>query len=208
MAKNLCAAAEMEVVQTPGLPRCLTSRSRLVPALPQEQRVEPLPAAIRLESAPQSPVAALGSILQMAQEIFRKAASGSFPVLASLFLFWLLSPSQLFCLPTTRFSFSIFSSSLLVLASGSEIFSISLQPELVRAPQSRGSILALGLPPLRRQILSPISIWEPAIRPASAMLRSRSLPFLLPVSPSGSGSVISWAWGTRFVSSSTCLFLL
>ena len=87
--------------------------------------MELLPVAIRLESAPQSPVAALGSSLQMAQGIFLEAALESFPVLAFLFLFWLLLLSQLFCLLMMRFSFAIFSCPF-VLASESGTFSISL----------------------------------------------------------------------------------
>ena len=206
MAKNLCAAVVMEVVQAPGLPQYLISRSRPAPVLPEGRRVELWPGAIRLELAPQSPVVASGTTPQMAQETLLEAAPGSFPVLAFLFLFCLLSLSQLFLFLTTRFSFAIFSSSLLVLASGSEISWISLKRQLVWARQSRGSVLAFGLPPLR-QVLSPTSIFEkPAIPLTRAILRFRSSPFLLPISPSG--SVISWAMGTHSVSSSTCLFPL
>jgi hypothetical protein len=88
--------------------------------------VELLAVAIPLASERQPPVVAVESNPQMAPQLFLEAASGSFPALAFLLLFWLLSPSQLFSLSMTPFSFAIFSSDPLVLASGWEIFSISL----------------------------------------------------------------------------------
>ena len=70
MAKNLCAAVVMEVVQAPGLPQYLISRLQLVPVLPQEQRVELWSAAMRPELAPQLPEVAAGSNPQMVPRIF------------------------------------------------------------------------------------------------------------------------------------------
>ena len=150
MAKNLSAAAVEEEAQNPGLPRYLISQLQPVPALPQEQRVELLPVAIPLALARQPPVVAVDSNPQMALQLFLEAASESFPALAFLSLLWLLSPSNLFCLSTTPFSFAIFSSHPLVLASGWEIFSISLEQQLI---QAFPSVLALASPPLPRQIL-------------------------------------------------------
>ncbi len=109
MAKSLCAAAVVEVVQNPALPRHLISQLQPALALPQEQRVELLPVAIPLALARQPPVVAVDSNPQMARQLFLEAASGSFPALVFLFLLWLLSPSKLFCLSTTPFSFAIFS---------------------------------------------------------------------------------------------------
>src|SRR4029450_7325067 len=151
MAKNLSAAAVEEEAQNLGLPRYLISQLQPVPALPQEQRVELLPVAILLASARQPPVVAVDSNLEMAPQRFLEAASGSFPALAFLFLFWLFSPSQIFCLSTTPFSFAIFSSLPLVLASGWKVFSISLAQQLI---QAFPSVLALASPPLPQQILS------------------------------------------------------
>ena len=152
MAKNLSAAAVEEEAQNPGLPRYLISQSQPVPVLPQEQRVELLPVAIPLASArqPRKP-SGRGSNPRMALQLFLEAASESFPALAFLFLLWLLSPLQLFCLSTTPSSFAIFSSHPLVLASGWKIFSISLEQPLIRAFPS---VWALASPPLPHQILS------------------------------------------------------
>ena len=127
MARNLCAAVAEEEAQNPGLPRYLISQLQPAPALPQEQRVELLSVAILRASARQPFVLAVDSNPQMAPQLFLEAGSESFPAVAFPFLFRLLSPSQIFCLSTTPFSFAIFSSHPLVLASGWEIFSISLQ---------------------------------------------------------------------------------
>ena len=207
MAKNLCAAAVEEEAQNPGLPRYLIFRLQPVPALLPEQRVELLPMATAPELArhPQKP-SGRGSSPRMAPLVFLEAASESFPALAFLFLFWLLSPSQIFYLWTTPFSFAIFSSHLLVLASGWETFSISLEPQLIQAFRS---VLALAFPLLPPQILSPASpCYDPAILLTFARLRRVPFPssnLLLPASLSGSDLVISRVPGKRSVSSSTCL---
>ena len=145
MAKNLCAAEAKEEAQDPGLPRYLISQLQPVPVLPQE-RVELLPAAIPLALARQPRVMAVKSNPQVAQQLFPEVASGSFLALAFLLLFWLLSPSQIFCLSTTPFSFAIFSSHSLVLASGWEIFSISLEQQLIQAFPSVLALASLPLP--------------------------------------------------------------
>ena len=199
MAKNLFAAAAVEEAQNPGLARYPISQLQPVPALPQEQRVELLPGAIPRASARQPPVVAVKSNPQMAPQLFLEAASGSFPALAFLFLLWLLSPSNLFCLSTTPFSFAIFFSHPLVLASGWEIFSISLEQQLI---QAFPSVLALASPPLPRQILS--FCCYPVILLALPTHRFCCSTLLLPASLSGSDLVISWVSGKPFVSSSTC----
>ena len=158
--------------------------------------MELLPVAIHLALARQPPVVEVKSNPQMAQQLFLEAASGSFPALAFLFLF---SPSQIFCLSTTPFSFAIFSSHPLVLASGWEIFSISFEQQLI---QAFPSVLSLAFPPLPRQILSLCCY-------AATLLTKPGHRFcwstlLSPASLSGSGLVISWVSGKRFVSSSTC----
>ena len=192
-----------------------------------------LTVAMPLASARQSHVAAVaGSRFQIVRQIFPKA-SESFPALAFLFLLWLLSPLQLFCFLTTPFSFAIFLSLVSVLASGLQISSISLKQVSVRAFRSA---LALELPSLPRQILSPTLIYEDAAMPlVLAMLQFRPPAFLLPVwllqldwvilllsqmpqfsssisplraSISGSGLVIPLVSGKRRVSSSTCLLPL
>src|SRR4029453_17387578 len=203
MAKNLCAAAVEEEAQNHGLPRYLISQLQPVPALPQEQRVELLPAAMPLASARQPSVVAMGSNPPMAPQHFLEAASGSFPALAFLFLFWLLSPSKLFCLSTTPFSFAIFSSHSLVLASGWKIFSISLEQQLIQAFLS---VLALASPPLPHQILS--FCCYPAILLTKPRHRFCCSTLPLPASLLGSDLVISWVSGKRFVASSTCLWPL
>ena len=187
-----------------------------------------LTVAMPLASARQSHVAVAGSRFQIVRQIFPKA-SESFPASAFLFLLWLLSPSQLFCFLTTPFSFAIFFSLVSVLASGLQISSISLKQVSVRAFRSA---LALELPSLPRQILSPTLIYEDAAMPlVLAMLQFRPPAFLLPVwllqldwvilllsqkpqfsssifplraSISGSGLVIPLVSGKRHVSSSTC----
>jgi hypothetical protein len=177
MAKNLSPAAVEEEAQNPGLPRYLISQLQPVPALPREQRVELLAVAIPLALARQPPVVAVKSNPQMAPQVFPEAVSESFPALGSLPLFWLLSPSQLFCLSTTPFSLAIFSSHPLVSASGWEIFSISLEQQLV---QAFPLVLALASPPLPRQILSPASFcYDAAI--LLTLVRLQRVP-----SPSGS----------------------
>ena len=199
MARNLCAAAVEEEARSPGLPRYLISQLQPVPALPQEPRVERLPVAIPLALARQPPVVAVDSNPQMAPQLFLEAASGSFPGVAFLFLFWLLSPSQLFCLSTTPFSFAIFSSHPLVLASGWEIFSISLAQQLI---QAFPSVLALASPPLPQQILS-FCCYE-AILLALPRHRFCCSSLLLQASLLGSDLVICRVSGKRSVSSSTC----
>ena len=199
MAKNLCAAAVEEEAQNPGLPRYLISQPQPVPALPQEQRVELLPVAIPMALARQPPVVALDANPQMAPQLFLEAASGSFPGVAFLFLFWLLSFSKLFCFSTTPFSFAIFSSHPLVLASAWEIFSISLAQQLI---QAFPSVLALASPPLPQQILSfccyaAILLTKPRDRFCCSTL-------LLQASLLGSDLVICRVSGKRSVSSSTC----
>src|SRR5436189_2612 len=118
MAKSLCAAAVVEVVQNPALPRHLISQLQPALALPQEQRVELLPVAISPEWARPAPVAPVKSTPQMTSQVFLEVASGSFPALAFLFLLWLLSTSRILCLLTTPFSFAIFSSHSLASATG------------------------------------------------------------------------------------------
>lgn len=177
MARNLSAAAVEEEAQNPGLPRYLISQSQPVPALPQEQRVELLPVAIPLASARQPPVVAVDSNPQMAPQPFLEAASGFFPALVFLFLRWLPSPLKLFCLSTTPFSFAIFSSHPLVLASGWEIFSISFEQQLI---QAFPSVLASASPPLPHQILSPASLcYDAAILLTLTMPPYPSSAFLL-----------------------------
>jgi hypothetical protein len=190
----------VEAVQNPGLPRYLISQLQPVPALPREQRVELLAVAIPLASERQPPVVAVDSNPQMAPPLFLEAASGSFPALAFLFLFWLLSPSKLFCLSMTPFSFAIFSSHPSVTASGWEIFSISLEHQLIQAFQS---VLALASPPLPQQILS-FCCYE-AILLALPRHRFCCPILLLPAPLLGSDLVISRVSGKRSVSSSTCL---
>src|SRR4029453_13617248 len=202
MAKNLSAAAVEEEAQNLGLPRYLISQLQPVPALPQEQRVELLPVAILLASARQPPVVAVDSNLQMAPQLFLEAASGSFPALAFLFLFWLFSPSQIFCLSTTPFSFAIFSSHPLVLASGWKVFSISLAQQLI---QAFPSVLALASPPLPQQILS---FCYEAILLALPKHRLCCSTLLLPAPLLGSDLVISRVSAMRSVSSSTCFWPL
>lgn len=147
-----------------------------------------------------------GSSPRMAPQVFLEAASESFPALAFLFLLWLLSPSQIFYLSPRPFSFAIFSSRPLVLASGWETFSISLEQQLIQAFRS---VLALAFPLLPPRILLPASLsYDPAILLTFARLRrvpSPSPNLLLPASPSGSDLVISRVPGKRSVSSSTCL---
>ena len=190
----------MEAVQNPGLPRYLISQLQLVPALPREQRVELLAVAIPLASERQPPVVAVDSNPQMAPQVFLEAASGSFPALAFPLPFWLLSPSKLFCLSTTPVSFAIFSSHSLVLASGWEIFSISLEQQLI---QVFPSVLALASPPLPQQILSFCCYPAILLTLPTHPFRCSTLPW--PVSLSGSDLVISWVSGKGSVSSSTCL---
>jgi hypothetical protein len=161
--------------------------------------VELFPVAIAPALARPPPAAAVESSPQMAPQVFLEAASESFPALVFLFLCWLLSLSQSFCLLRRPFSFAIFSSHLLVLALEWEIFSISLEQQLIQA-----SPLALASPPLARQILSPVSFcYDVAILLTLAMLPSQSLLALptyrfccptlrLPASLSESDSVISW----------------
>ena len=173
MARNLCAAAVEEEARSPGLPRYLISQLQPVPALPQEPRVERLPVAIPLALARQPPVVAVDSNPQMAP--------------------------QLFCLSTTPFSFAIFSSHPLVLASGWEIFSISLAQQLI---QAFPSVWALASPPLPHQILL-------FCRYAANLLTKPRHRFccstlLWQASLSGSDLVISWVSGKCSVSSSTC----
>ena len=165
--------------------------------------MELLPVAIFLALARQPRVVAVKSNPQMAQQLFLETASGSFPAVAFLFLFRLLSPLQIFCLSTTPFSFAIFSSHPLVLASGWEIFSISLGQQLI---QAFPSVLALASPPLPRQILS--LCCRAATLLTKAKHRFRCSTLLSPASLSGSDLVISRVSGKRFVSSSTCLRLL
>jgi len=159
-----------------------------------------------LASARQSHVAAVaGSRFQIVRQIFPKA-SESFPALAFLFLLWLLSPLQLFCFLTTPFSFAIFLSLVSVLASGLQISSISLKQVSVRAFRSA---LALELPSLPRQILSPTLIYEDAAMPlVLAMLQFRPPAFLLPVWLLQLDWVILLVSGKRRVSSSICLLPL
>ena len=197
MAKNLCAAEAKEEAQDPGLPRYLISQLQPVPVLLQE-RVELLPAAIALALARQALVMAVKSNPQVAQQLFPEVASGSFLALAFLLLFWLLSPSQIFCLSTTPFSFAIFSSHSLVLASGWEIFSISLEQQLI---QAFPWVLGLASLPLPRRILSlgcyaATRLTKPGHRFCCSTLLS---PALL-----GSDLAISRVSGKRSVSSSTC----
>jgi len=165
-----------------------------------------LTVAMPLASARQSHVAAVaGSRFQIVRQIFPKA-SESFPALAFLFLLWLLSPLQLFCFLTTPFSFAIFLSLVSVLASGLQISSISLKQVSVRAFRSA---LALELPSLPRQILSPTLIYEDAAMPlVLAMLQFRPPAFLLPVWLLQLDWVILLVSGKRRVSSSICLLPL
>ena len=164
-----------------------------------------LTVAIPLASARQSHVAVAGSRFQIVRQIFPKA-SESFPALAFLFLLWLLSPLQLFCFLTTPFSFAIFLSLVSVLASGLQISSISLKQVSVRAFRSA---LALELPSLPRQILSPTLIYEDAAMPlVLAMLQFRPPAFLLPVWLLQLDCVILLVSGKRRVSSSICLLPL
>ena len=198
MAKNLCAAEAKEEAQDPGLPRYLISQLQPVPVLPQE-RVELLPAAIPLALARQPRVMAVKSNPQVAQQLFPEVASGSFLALAFLLLFWSLSPSQIFCLSTTPFSFAIFSSHSLVLASGWEIFSISLEQQLI---QAFPSVLVLASLPLPRRILS-LGCYA-ATRLTKPGHRFCCSTLLSPASLLGSDLAISRVSGKRSVSSSTC----
>ena len=200
MAKSLCAAAEEEAAQNPGLPRYLISQLRLVPVLPQEQRVERLPVAIPPEWAQPAPVAPVKSNPQMTSQVFLEVASGSFPALAFLFLLWLLSTSRIFCLLTTPFSFAIFSLHPLVSASGWEIFSISLEQPLARAFPSILALASRHLP--HHQIFSPgLFCCDAAILLTLATYRFCCSTLL---SLSELESVISWVSEKCFVSSSTC----
>src|SRR4029450_2458064 len=109
-------------------------------------------------------------------------------------------------------SFAIFSSHLLVLASDWEIFSISLEGQLIQAFP-----LALASPPLHHQILSAAFFcYDLATLLTLATLLSPSLLALptyrfrwstlpSPASLSESDSAISWVSGKRSVFSSLCL---
>lgn len=210
MATNPCGAAVEEEAQSPGLPRCLIFQLQLVPALPQEQRVELFPVAIARALARPPPGAAVKSSPQTAPQVLLEAASESFPALALLFLCWLLSQS--FCLSTRPFSFAIFSSHLLVLALDWKIFSISSEGQLNQAFP-----LALASPPLHHQFLSAASfccdlatLLPLAMLPSPSLLtlptyRLRCSTLLSPASLSESDSVISWVSGKFSVFSSICL---
>ena len=203
MAKNLCAAVVKEVVQVPGLPQYRISRLQLVPVLPQKQRVELWPAATRPELAPELPGVAAGSNPRMVLRIFPEAALESFPAWALLFLFWLFSPWQLSCLLRLLFSFAIFSSH--VLASGSGIFSISLEQLLIQA--SRPVLSSASLPLPYRTLLPASFCYDPAILPILSMPRSPFPAFptpLLLTSLLVSDSAIFGESGTGSVSSSIC----
>ena len=164
-----------------------------------------LTVAMPLASARQSHVAAVESRFQTVWQIFPKA-SEFFPAWASLFSSLSLSLSPPFFLPATLLSFAIFSWQLLILASGLQISSISLKQVSVRAFRSA---LALELPSLPRQILSPTLIYEDAAMPlVLAMLQFRPPAFLLPVWLLQLDWVILLVSGKRRVSSSICLLPL
>ena len=198
MATNLCAPAVEEEAQNPGLPRYLISQSQPVPVRPQEKRVELLPVATPLASARQPPVVAEKPKSQLSAQIFLEEASESFPASAFLFLVELLSLSLLFCLWKIPFPFAIFSSLPLVLASGWEIFSISLEQQLI---QAFPSVLALASPRLPHQSLPFYCC--PAIPLALPTRQFRYPTLLWPASLSGSDLMISWVSGKDSVSSST-----
>src|SRR5947208_10926921 len=131
--------------------RTQISRLQLGLALPQDQRVEFLTLAMLLASALELRATAVESGFQIALR-FSPKASESFPASASLFSLRSLSRSPLFFAPARLVSFAIFSSRVLILASDSEVFSISAKWQL---PQAFRLVLASELLPLARQILSP-----------------------------------------------------
>ncbi len=156
--------------------RTQISRLQLGLALPQYQRVEFLTLAMLLASALELRAPAVGSGFRIALRFFLKA-SAFFPVSASLFSLRSLSP--LFFAPARLVSFAIFSWRVLILASESELFSISAKWQL---PQAFRLVLASELLPLARQILSSTSPYEDAaILWGLAKSQFRPPTFLLPV---------------------------
>src|SRR5438132_7001763 len=105
-----------------------------------------------------------------------EVGSEFFPASASLLLSQFLSLSPLSCVLRALFSFAFFPSLISAWASGSQIFSISLKRQSVRA---FGWALALGLPPLSHRIFSPNLPYEDApIRLLMARRRFRSPSYL------------------------------
>ena len=147
--------------------------------------MEFLTLAMLLASALELRAPAVGSGFRIALRFFLKA-SAFFPVSASLFSLRSLSP--LFFAPARLVSFAIFSWRVLILASESELFSISAKWQL---PQAFRLVLASELLPLARQILSPTSPYEDAaILWGLAKSQFRPPTFLLPVWLLQSGWVI------------------
>ena len=216
----------------PAPPRRRIFRLQPVLAPPQDHRVEFWTAAML--SAPARPphVATVGSGSRTERYFLPEVASEFFLALAFLLLSQFLSPSPLSCVLRALFSFAFFSSLISAWASGSQIFSISLKRQSVRA---FGWALALGLPPLSHRIFSPNLPYEDApIRLLMARRRFRSpscpsrkfsrlgwvilllwqrcrsflaTPLLL-ASPSESEAMIPLVSRKHLVSSSTCLLPL
>ena len=151
-AKNLCAVAGMAQAPDPAPPRRRIFRLPPVLALPPDQLVEFWTAAMLSASARQPRAATVGSGSRTARYFLPEVASEFFPALAFLLLSQFLSLSRLSCVLRALFAFAFFSSLISALASGSQIFSISLKRQSVRAFRWA---LALGLPPLSHRIFSP-----------------------------------------------------
>ena len=203
-AKNLCAVAGMAEAPDPAPPRPRIFRLQPVLALPQDQRVEFWTAAMLSASARQPRAAAVGSGSRTGRYFLPEVALESFPALAFLLLSQFLSLSQFLCVLKSLLSFAFFSSLILALASGSQIFSISLKRQSVRAFRWA---LALGLPPLSHRIFSPNLLYEDAaIRLLMARRRFRS-PSYPSRKFSGLGWVIPLPWQRRRSFLSTPLLL-
>lgn len=158
----------------PGLPRTRISRSQLALARPPEGLAESLtPAILPGLARPQHEVAADSEFRKMPGTA-PSAVWEFFPALSLPF-------ARPFCVLTRFLSFAIFSFRLLVLASGSQIFSVSASSQSLRAFRS---VSALPIPRLRRQTFS--AVWtlqsDVAIPLETAIRPFRSSTLLSPVS--------------------------
>ena len=164
----------------PGLPRPRISRSQLALARPPDGLAESLtPAILPGLARPQHEVAADSQFRKMPGT----APSAVWEFSPALWLLPGLQPSlaQPFCVRTGFLSFAIFSFQLLVLASGSRIFSVFASSQSLRAFRS---VSALPIPRLRRQTFS--AVWtlqsDVAIPLETAIRPFRSSSLLSPVS--------------------------
>ena len=194
----------------PAPPRRRIFRLQPVLAPPQDHRVEFWTAAML--SAPARPprVATVGSGSRTERYFLPEVASEFFLALALLLLSQFLSLSPLSCVLRALFSFAFFSSLISAWASGSQIFSISLKRQSVRAFRWA---LALGLPPLSHRISpSYLSRKFSGLGWVIFLLWQRCRSFLsthlLLASPSESEATIPRVSRKHHVSPSTCLLPL